>query len=330
MKHLLKSLNQKPIAYYPIYRQITGSTTAGILLSQLMYWFSRQDKIYKTDKEIMQETLLTENELKSAKNKIKKLDFVEVSREGLPARTYYKIDWEMYEICLDKLAQQNELNPPNSAGEIHQDSLVKSTKLDELNPPNSAGEIHQTVLVKSTNPYHNTENTTENTTEKKNIKKEKPKTNYPPELNVEAFEMWVEYKGKSYSKQGKTLSINKLIKYPKEIQMQMVENSIMNNYKGLFEIKLQNNQTSRYRQTKQVIDPFELYTKYRNAGMDREVATVRVINETGLKYPATDDFKKAVANAEYELYMQQKAMNQSQQPTADELEQRMMKELFDE
>lgn len=56
-------------------------------------------------------------------------------------------------------------------------------------------------------------------------------------LNLEAFEMWCKYKGKNYSKQGKTLSTNKLIEYPKDIQMKMVENSIMNNYKGLFEVK---------------------------------------------------------------------------------------------
>ena len=51
-KELLQQLNQKPIAYYPIYREITGSTTAGIMLSQLMYWFSKKDKIFKTDEDI--------------------------------------------------------------------------------------------------------------------------------------------------------------------------------------------------------------------------------------------------------------------------------------
>jgi hypothetical protein len=59
MSNTLKILNQKPIAYYPIYRQITGSTTAGILLSQLMYWFSVKDKFYKTDADIIEETMLT-------------------------------------------------------------------------------------------------------------------------------------------------------------------------------------------------------------------------------------------------------------------------------
>ncbi len=39
-KGLLVALNQRPIAYYPIYVNITGSICAAIALSQLMYWFS--------------------------------------------------------------------------------------------------------------------------------------------------------------------------------------------------------------------------------------------------------------------------------------------------
>jgi len=58
-------------------------------------------------------------------------------------------------------------------------------------------------------------------------------------LNLEAFKMWCVHKGAKYSKQGKTISRNKLLKFDKPTQMKMVENSIMNNYKGLFEIKTQ-------------------------------------------------------------------------------------------
>jgi len=117
---ILKQLNQRPIAYYPIYRQLTGSTTAGILLSQLMFWFSKKDKIFKTDSEIMEETLLTENELRSAKTKIKKLDFISVTREGIPAKTYYKIDWEKYETSLVKFTEQKELKEQTQFSEIHE------------------------------------------------------------------------------------------------------------------------------------------------------------------------------------------------------------------
>lgn len=217
MKHILKQLNQKPIAYYPVYREITGSTTAGILLSQLMYWFSKKDKIFKTDKEIQEETLLSEKELRNAKKLIKNLDFITVSREGLPAKTFYEIDWEkMY----SSLAQWSKLEKPKGQN-------TTSQKGETLHDQRAKHSIY-------------TENTTENTTEIKENENKKNQILLPKNLNIEAFKMWCNYKGKSYSNQGKKLSINKLINYPKDMQMQMVENSIMNNYKGLFEVK-QNN-----------------------------------------------------------------------------------------
>jgi hypothetical protein len=150
MKQILRELNQKPIAYYPVYRKLTGSTTGGILLSQLMYWFSKKDKIFKIDREIMEETLLTEKELKNAKKLIKNLDFITVSREGLPAKTYYEIDWEKFENCL------------KDDDETVQTSDDETDKQDCPNGPNSMGQKVQTYIVKSL---------TENTTEKKSKKK---------------------------------------------------------------------------------------------------------------------------------------------------------------
>lgn len=115
---ILKELNQRPIAYYPLYTKLTGSTTAGILLSQLMYWFSKKDKIFKTDAEILEETMLTENELRGAKLKLKNVNFIKVTREGTPAKTFYKINWQEYERALLKFLK------------IKKKPLVKTTKLD--------------------------------------------------------------------------------------------------------------------------------------------------------------------------------------------------------
>lgn len=137
---LLKALNQRPIAYYPLYRNIAGSLSGAILLSQLMYWLCKKDKIYKTDADIMKETGLTENELRGAKKKIKQIPFLTVSVEGVPAKTFYEIDWIEYE----KTATKSE----NS-------SFVKLTKLGSLNSPTCNSEIHGTI----------TETTAETTTE---------------------------------------------------------------------------------------------------------------------------------------------------------------------
>lgn len=116
MKEVMLALHQKPIAYYPVYRDITGSTTAAILLSQLLYWYSacKGKKFYKTDSEIMEETRLTEKELRNAKSCLKKFDFIIIELEGLPRRTFYSFN----ETNLHRLlvqysnAQRAELETP--------------------------------------------------------------------------------------------------------------------------------------------------------------------------------------------------------------------------
>lgn len=73
--------------------------------------------------------------------------------------------------------------------------------------------------------------------------KEKEKDTYiiPNGINIKAFESWCEYKGKRYSIKAKTLASNLLIKYDKVTQQEMVDKSIMNGWKGLFDPKKQFN-----------------------------------------------------------------------------------------
>lgn len=151
---ILKELNKRPIAYYPLYAKLTGSTTAGILLSQLMYWFSKKDKIFKTDAEILEETMLTENELRGAKLKLKNVSFIKITREGTPAKTFYKINWQEYERALLKFLKNKE----KTTSENHQTRLVKFTKLDSWNSRNLISEIHETINKV-------TENTTKTTSD---------------------------------------------------------------------------------------------------------------------------------------------------------------------
>jgi hypothetical protein len=144
MKEILIKLNQRPIAVYPIYIKLTGSVTSGLLLSQIMYWYSAVNgrAFYKSDAEIMDETMLTANELRSAKLRLKSLSFMNMYLKGVPARTHYEIDADLL------------------FSEINKSSLVKSTKLDKLNPLNSYSEINETITESTT------ENTTKNTTKK--------------------------------------------------------------------------------------------------------------------------------------------------------------------
>ena len=138
MKNFLINLNQRPIAVYPIYIKLTGSVNAGLLLSQIMYWYGamKGKTFYKSDTEIMEETMLSVNELRNAKLRLKQMSFIKISLHGIPAKTHYTID--------DKLL----------ISEINECSLVESTKLNKSKPRNYNSYFNET----------NTENTTENTT----------------------------------------------------------------------------------------------------------------------------------------------------------------------
>jgi len=82
------------IAYYPIYTKITGSLTCGILLSQIMYWYKKtgEGEFYKTNVDLQNETGMTREEIKTAKNKLQSLGFITVTRKGLLGKSHYTVN----------------------------------------------------------------------------------------------------------------------------------------------------------------------------------------------------------------------------------------------
>ena len=96
---------QRPIAFYPSFVELAGSMNAGVLLSQLFYWHGavRGRKFYKRDAEIMDEIKLTEKELRNAKALLKKLPFLTITVEGMPAQTFYDFDLQKMDIELQKI-----------------------------------------------------------------------------------------------------------------------------------------------------------------------------------------------------------------------------------
>ncbi len=118
--------------------------------------------------------------------------------------------------------------------------LYKIFAMPVSNPPLGKTHITEKPTFGKNPPHSNTipiSNIKTNNNKEEEPKSEMVAYEQDKKINVEALKMWFEYKGKSYTKQGKTLSINKLRKYTLDTQMAMVENSIMNGYKGLFELK---------------------------------------------------------------------------------------------
>jgi len=69
LNQMLRLLNQKPIAYQRIYAQITKSLTAGLLLSQVVYWWyaCKETEFYKTDRSFAEELFMGNSEFRNAK-----------------------------------------------------------------------------------------------------------------------------------------------------------------------------------------------------------------------------------------------------------------------
>lgn len=115
---LAETYLQRPIGYFRVYTQISGSVNGGVALSQLIYWavVSEWREFYKTNKELRDETGLTRTEFENVKLKLKSLPFMEIETKGLPNKTYYTVNRDTLIEAIDsslKTCQPDALIPDN-------------------------------------------------------------------------------------------------------------------------------------------------------------------------------------------------------------------------
>lgn len=147
-------LLDRPIAFHRVFAQLTGSVTAGLMLSQAWYWSKRCKNsdgwFYKTQQEWYAETYLSRKEQETARSRLRDLGDGTVWREelrGVPATLYFWIDVDKLEALL--LALENET--------FGQSSMPETGKLECPKGANKSARKGQTYI---------TETTTETTTEK--------------------------------------------------------------------------------------------------------------------------------------------------------------------
>ncbi len=93
-----KLLKERRVAYQPMVAKAVGGATAGLFLSQLMYWSDitedEEGWIYKTQEEWWDETALTRREQETARKHLRTLAVIEENNARLEHRLYYRILWE--------------------------------------------------------------------------------------------------------------------------------------------------------------------------------------------------------------------------------------------
>ena len=134
MSKILKAFSKKVVAYNPIYSEIGGSNNAGILLSQLIYWWFavKERQFYKTNEELCQETHLSEAEMKSAKSMLIDKGLIRVELKSLPRKSYYVVIVSEIEAQISSQAESAVLdgrNSPDLMGENRRTTSESTTEI---------------------------------------------------------------------------------------------------------------------------------------------------------------------------------------------------------
>ena len=120
-KMILELLGTKPIAFNPVLAQICGSANGGLFLSQLLYWWGKgenEGSIYKTSKEVEEETMLSRREQDTVIKKWKQLGVLKVDLKGKNYKRHFKID-------TDKLIGLLKRSPAQKRqGDLHKNAKV--------------------------------------------------------------------------------------------------------------------------------------------------------------------------------------------------------------
>jgi hypothetical protein len=174
-------LADKPIAYYAVLARALNSATAGILLSQFLYWTprARDGWFYKTRDEIYRETALTRREQETARAVLRKTKLIDEQRRGVPARMYYRVNMEQLVKLLtsyrpddipNNSAPEAEMAPPFGQVDSYQQEGRDSSNKKGGKRPTGRDESAQLVGALRTNKSAQkaptiTENTQQTTTE---------------------------------------------------------------------------------------------------------------------------------------------------------------------
>ena len=163
-------LKRRPIAVNPALIKLTGSHTAAIFLSQAIYWEETMGReYYKTNEDWQKELYMSEQVFTTARKKASK--YISVVKKGLPARNFYKIEWDALLEALDTLGTEVSSQLENSPHQLPQ----KVGSLDD---------IESGVTITET-----TSKTTSKTNSITNVIGETPKTYGNTEVN-EMFDYW--------------------------------------------------------------------------------------------------------------------------------------------
>lgn len=136
-EQIVMTLLARPVAFYPVFARVAGSTNAGIMLSQAWYWTlklpeEREGWFYKTSAEWERETALTRKEQGTARGHLKKAKLLEERRQGTDATLFYRINMPILLSLLEFQCAKRHNGVCRLAHSIAPNSTLERTKWHTL------------------------------------------------------------------------------------------------------------------------------------------------------------------------------------------------------
>ena len=124
----------RPIAYYPNLKNITGSTTASILLCQFLYWTDKTKDdgwIWKTSEELEEETGLTYNEQRTARKNLVGLNLIEEEYKRLDHYIKFRVNQNAFNALWEEQGGDTALFIPGAGQEKSEQKKPEQKKPEQ-------------------------------------------------------------------------------------------------------------------------------------------------------------------------------------------------------
>lgn len=278
---MITDLLDRPIAFQRAFVALGVGITGALMLSQAVYWAKRTNDgegwFYKSQEDWTEETGLTRYEQEGARKKLCSLGVLEEARKGVPARLFYRVNMEA-------LSHQLEcaIFPESSLGDSHipdcGNSTIKSAGNQQASKrKTSRQDAGKPAIILTENTTETTSEITAETTTGGGgglaVSKALPKSKQQkPDANIKALPEWIPVdawiafvemrkamgaKGKLTERAAK-LIVNELEKLARQGHnpRAVLEQSVINNWRGVFPLKNGNRQQSLEARNRSAADEF--------------------------------------------------------------------------
>jgi hypothetical protein len=151
----MKGLLSRPVAFHPALARLCGSVTAGLMLSQAIYWTDVQERtkpelggwFYKTQEEWSDEICLSRSEQETARKRLVALGFLKEEKRGMPGKMHFFVDVDRVCDALNQSTENQQTSLQETSTQVCGNPANRETRTSVCrNPADKSAGNQQTFL----------------------------------------------------------------------------------------------------------------------------------------------------------------------------------------